>query len=497
MNENSTLNRYFAPVLEHEIEVIPRDRHLLYARGYALTVISTKLDLGSHWAEEQIRGVYLHWDRRQPVAISSSPSCDVIIIGRALSVHEATPDLAGLAAHLLAAREKSRTEYLRELDDVAGRYVVIDSGVEGLFIQTDATAMRSAFYALPGVVASHARLAADIRDHRRSSKFRLNKWMGTSGAFTFPGHYTEWEDVYLLTPNTELNIQSGEIRRIGPDAITEPLSPACAAEKLLPLLQNQLRALAEKSPLLVSLTAGLDSRVTMALCRPLIDRVEFFTYARPYLATAQSSQADMDVARDLVHGFGLNHTELTIESADVDRDLANIFVHNCDRAHGRVLSATYRKKLPADRVHVRSNLYEIGRSFYRGSGNKDLPELDAQQMANVLVRRSKADAQPEVVEAFQEWMNISEWSGVEGYDPYDLYYWEHRMAAWLNSVMIESDVAHDTYTVINSRSILRLFLSVTRENRANASVFDHLVKLAWPEVFDYPVNGRLRKVPGD
>ncbi|MGP9788276.1 hypothetical protein ACT3UD_18555, partial [Glutamicibacter sp. 287] len=249
-------------------------------------------------------------------------------------------------------RGQSRAKYLSELDDVAGRYVVNDSGVEGLFIQTDATAMRSAFYALPGIVASHARLAADIRGDRQSSKFRLNKWMATSGAFTFPGHYTEWEDVFLLTPNTELNVQSGKIRRIGPTPITEQLSPDTAAEKLLSLLQDQLRALAKKSPLLVSLTAGLDSRVTMALCRPLIDRVEFFTYARPYLATAQSSQADMDVAKDLVHGLGLNHTELTIESADVDSDLANIFVHNCDRAHGRVLSATYRKKLPADRVHV-------------------------------------------------------------------------------------------------------------------------------------------------
>ncbi|WP_146112889.1 hypothetical protein [Arthrobacter sp. MYb214] len=495
MNENSTSSRYFAPVLEHEIEAIPRDLHLLYARGYALTVESTELELGSHWAEEQIFGGYLHWDRRQPVAIASSLSCEVIIIGRALSVHEDTPDLAGLTARLLAARENSRTEYLRELDDVAGRYVVIDSGAEGLFIQTDATAMRSAFYALPGIVASHARLAADIRGDRQSSKFRLNKWMGTSGAFTFPGHYTEWEDVYLLTPNTELNIQSGKVRRIGPAPITEQLSPAQAAEKLLPLLQNQLRALAKKSPLLVSLTAGLDSRVTMALCKPLIDRVEFFTYARPYLATAQSSQADMDVAKDLVHGFGLSHTELTIESADVDSDLANVFVQNCDRAHGRVLSATYRKELPADRVHVRSNLYEIGRSFYRGTGNKDLPELDAQRMANILVRRSKADAQPEVVEAFQEWMDTSAWVEIEGYDSYDLYYWEHRMAAWLNSVMIESDVAHDTYTVINSRSILRLFLSVSRENRANASVFDHLVKLAWPEVFDLPVNGKIRTVP--
>ncbi|MGP9788141.1 hypothetical protein ACT3UD_17810 [Glutamicibacter sp. 287] len=102
MNENSTLNRNFTPILEREIEVMSRGRHLLYARGYALTIESTELHLGSHWTKEQIRGGYLHWDRRQPVGIASSPSCEVIIVGRALSVHEATPDLAGLAAHLLA-----------------------------------------------------------------------------------------------------------------------------------------------------------------------------------------------------------------------------------------------------------------------------------------------------------------------------------------------------------------------------------------------------------
>lgn len=84
---------------------------------------------------------------------------------------------------------------------------------------------------------------------------------------------------------------------------------------------------------------------------------------------------------------------------------------------------------------------------------------------------------------------------VEGYEPLDLFYWEHRMVSWFNKVLLESDVAHDTHILVNSRVILRIMLSVPEPDRRSGRVLDHLVALAWPEAFALPVNGRDRTVP--
>ncbi|MFH5824236.1 hypothetical protein [Georgenia sp. AZ-5] len=158
--------------------------------------------------------------------------------------------------------------------------------------------------------------------------------------------------------------------------------------------------------------------------------------------------------------------------------------------HSRAVAASYLTELPADRLHVRSNLYEIARGYYR---RKERPQVDPRLFARILT--TNANPPRPVIEAFEEMAATTGILDVDGYDPLDLFYWEHRMVSWFNKVLLESDVAHDTHILINLRAILRLMLSVSAADRLAARVFDHLVDLAWPAVYDLPVNGAARALP--
>jgi len=148
------------------------------------------------------------------------------------------------------------------------------------------------------------------------------------------------------------------------------------------------------------------------------------------------------------------------------------------------------QQLPSDSVHVRSNLYEIGRALIRGrSRGRVIAPLNAREVARRVAGNSHHDSFEHSVAASAEWLDITGFSGEKHYDELDLYYWELLMGKWFLAVMIESDVAHDTYTVINSRHIIDLMLSAPLAERLEGGVAKAIIEIGWPELLGYPING--------
>ena len=97
---------------------------------------------------------------------------------------------------------------------------------------------------------------------------------------------------------------------------------------------------------------------------------------------------------------------------------------------------------------------------------------------------------PALREAFDDYMRATGFGRAQRrYDPADLFYWEHRSGMWLNAHLTESDIAFDTFILVNSRRVYRLLLSAPLRDRINGTVFLELIRRAWPEVLDVPVNG--------
>lgn len=481
-----------------ESEIVPTDDfgHLRFARGYYLTNCERIEDLGEHWKTLSLGNYTLGWDQRTPSASVTTADRSVHLIGRAFHLGLNSASLDEIVSCLIDANVTGRGAYDRQLYELAGRYVVIDQGPDGTFLQTDAVGMRSAYYSTAGgTVSSHAGLTAQIIGDDTPSPFGTKNWFRLTKAPSYPGRATEYSNVLALTPNTELEVTSSNIRRVGPTPRGEDRPAMEVAAELVPLLQSQMQALASQGRPLMSLTAGMDSRVSLALSYPVRHDITYFSYATYRGDQPSPSEPDMLVAKQICEDNGLDFKTVKVTGMLTSGPLNDVIRSNSRRIHSPSIAAEYREQLPSDSVHIRSNIYEIGRSFFRKASTKPLPPLTAAEFAKRVIRVRDHESYPDGVAAFQDWLDTTRFSDIKGYDPYDLYYWELRMGRWLPAHLTESDIAHDTYTVVNSRRILELLLSVSLEDRLSARVFDAIIDLTWPELLKYPINGEYRAAP--
>lgn len=497
IREKQSAESYFFPAMsEHRVvEDGEAFSHFIFPRGY-LVSRGSNASLPAHWAKVPLNhGYAIEWDARTPVATVRDDEYAIAVIGRAHHLAHATADLRQIARILFDARASGRLAYLKELYELAGRYVVIDQGKDGSKIQSDASAMRSVFYSRDGeLAASHAGLAAAALGDEAVSAFGAIDWFKETRAGMHPGRSTEYEAVRILTPNTELDLDLAEVARVGPSPRNEVLTAREAAAQIIPLARAQLESLVKSEEVLLSLTAGLDSRVTLALAAPFRDQITCFSYVTRRPGRASPSEGDMEFAQALCADLDVRHRTVVVEGVLGKGALNDVLRRSSRRIHAPSVALAYREQLPMNAVHVRSNIYEIGRSFFRKSNaGKSMPELTGEEFARRVVRNREHVTFKPAVEAFQDWLDVTEFEAVVGYDPYDLYYWELRMGRWLSAAMIESDIAHDTLTLVNSRRILELFLAVSDEERFAASVFDEIINQAWPQLLEYPVNGEMRR----
>lgn len=464
---------------------------LLYARGFLLAPEPRPLPV-AHWRQQALGAHWIAYDPRSSFAVARSGGTWVAVLGRAICLDEWTDDLAAIARELLRAKQAGRTAMLDRIDALSGRFAVFYEEDGSTYVQSDAAGMRAVFYGRRDgrtYVASHAHLVADCVGEAPSSFPDPQTIRKEHNAYSFPGRLTNFARVLALTPNTELAVEAAEPRRFFP---REPLAERTVADvvdEVLPLLQRQLALLAEREPLIVSITGGLDSRTTLALTRPLKDRIDYFTYDSRIGEGAL--REDCDAAAELSQRLGFRHHRIPLLFRLPPEPLAGVMSRNCLRVSAPGMPATHREYDGCEGLHIRSNLYEIGRAFYRAKRSQP-DELTPEHMAYLLTNHKKT---PESFAAgFAEFTDATGFAAAaELYDPYDLYYWEHRCGTWLNAHHTEGDVAYDTFTILNSRRIYQALLAVPLEARIAGEAFVEMIRRTWPESLDFPVNGEMIK----
>ncbi|WP_026922492.1 hypothetical protein [Glycomyces arizonensis] len=475
---------------------VPQDgdcADLLWARGFLLTAEAHRPPV-AHWRQERLGDRWLSWDPRTPIAVASAGAAWVAVLGRAIDLESWSTDTAAIAAELLRSRLRGRDALQGRLDALSGRYAVFDGDERSAFVQTDAAGMRAVFYetgASAPCAASHAGLVAEHIGAGPSVFPDPELLRATERAYALPGRATTFAGVVMLTPNTELDLVRGRVGRCFPREPQEQRTAGEVVDAVLPLLGGQLAALTATERLEVSLTAGLDSRTTLALTRPFADRLMYFTYDTVGSGgpSRRGVEHDVAVAVELAGRFGLDHHRIEVKGRTPAEPLRSVMERNSPRRSHPGLAAAHRGYEPERGLHLRSNLYEIGRAFYRA--RREQPQvLKPGHMAKLLTK--KTSQSPEIRAAFAEYVEATDFDRAQRlYDPIDLFYWEHRSGMWLNAHLTESDVAFDTFILVNSRLVYRLLLSAPLEDRIAGTVFLELIRRSWPEVLEVPVNGEL------
>lgn len=422
---------------------------------------------------------------RTPIAVACHGGQPLAILGEA--VHPGMPglDLQGVAEHL-CSNEVIRQQ---EIDRLVGRFVVIQGGIRaGLRIQTDAIAMRSVFFSLSDggpIAGSHASLVAKAAmaggDKKTTSPVRLG----------YPGISTPYASVFRLPPNCELSLAEGTLRRFFPERAIPETGIKEAWDFAFAQADAVIGGLARRHDLLVSLTAGLDSRTTLAASRNHWPHLLFFTYDRGI----HKHRVDTRVALDLTQAFGLRHVIVDYSRHQPDPRMLRILAESTFTFHQHKLACAYHWRFGEGAyLHIRSNLLELARSnlFNRFSKHAGLEDPDtAESMAAVYNRAAKLTPEKaaHVMPTFEHYVTATNYESTVGKaSPWDLYFIEHRMGAWHSGVILESDLSFDTVIAFNSRDVVRHFMGVPQEIRCTSPYLRQRLETLLPEAKKIPIN---------
>lgn len=459
---------------------------ILYARGFLLTK-EMPTAVPAHWDHVGIGNYNFYYDPISPIARREG----IIFFGHAVDLVDGNSDISSIAKNIKSASSEIRQDIF---DRLAGRYVVVIQEGNHLTLQQDALALRGVYHTdtqYRFIAGSHLHLVA--QQVGAPPNVFSGAYLKEQSSQAYPGRETQNLGIVRMLPNTEVDSISRRATRIFPRVPLVRTTADEAANFVIEAVDTQLSALPKEIPILASLSAGFDSRVSMALLKNVLDRVQFFTYELGYLPRNNGNRHDRSTALQLAEMFELNHTMLDISAPSEDAQFNSKMMRNTMFSHSRSVAKAYLDHLPHDGVHIRSNAFEIARCYYQQMG-VELNNVPATTM-RYLVTNGKSTDQA-TLDAFETYRTMTgfEQSLDLGYDGFDLFYWEHRMGSWMAPILHESDIAHETHILINSRNILAKLLGVPFEDRFTGKAFRKIISERWPQIGKVPINGEIMEL---
>src|SRR5699024_8205120 len=187
------------------------------------------------------------------------------------------------------------------------------------------------------------------------------------GSFDF----TRFEGIFKFNPSLKLDLKTKEFTRYYPETIIERRSIGDITKELeIYFEQMNIWLKNYDNNIILTLTAGFDSRVSMALTRELSEKVEFITYEHQNIdklseRAKEIYEIDMYVTKTIAENFNVNHTEV---------DLADFNLGTSEKEHAlEILQSTHslplidyfrneRKFYKA--LHIKSRVYGMGKSDF-------------------------------------------------------------------------------------------------------------------------------------
>lgn len=375
------------------------------------------------------------------------------------------------ASFAMKSYEAGYNTFLDSLDYLCGRFVIFLKTINNIQIFSDATGMRSVFYNKDmDLISSHASMIA--LEGKGDVPFR----------YGYPGNNTPFKNISLLVPNTFLDLSESKTKRFWPRENIEIISADIVCDDIVNYVVNVLKKVAQDNKIKLALTAGLDSRVMLSLL--LKSGVSFETYT---YGGGKDTKLDIAVAKDLAAKCGIKHT--VVRTHDLSDKLSKTISNAVYTSHHHSAIEPLKNWFNDNNtLCVTANLLEIGRDFYakyRCLAEPITPHSMAELHINTMPRTSRLQVGSDkrnfvhyssCFSSFIEDTAFNE-SRPLNFDPYDQFYWEHRMSSWHGVNMNERDFYAQAFIPFNARVIFKNLLSVTLDQRRSAKVFYDIIDL--------------------
>jgi len=376
--------------------------------------------------------------------------------------------------------------------NLGGRWTMVAIRDGRRYLFSDALGLRQAFYtrAHDGVWAiSQCGLALEldlfpvtpddaVAGFLDSFEFRSHR------EYRWPAAASPFKQLKRLLPNHVLDLADGNVRRYWPDGALDRLEPDAAVAVLVPLLRGMVAAAHRRFEFVLALTAGIDSRLVLAACRELRDRIGYVTVRQSGM---EDHNMDLVVPARLLAGVGLTQDVIRAR-ASMSPIFSWTFKRNVLMAHDHygadaeaILLRFGRRK-----VVMTGSGAEIGRCSFRTHA----PFAEARGLtAADLARLQGMGANEFALRHFGAWLNgLGRTWNVKHLD---LFEWEQGHGSWLACTQLEFDIAwREIVTPYNCRTLLTTLLAVDEKYRRapHYQLFRMLIEALWPDLLSEPIN---------
>lgn len=431
------------------------------------------------------------------MVIAGSGESQLAILGEVFNPFTKEFDAQVIADHL-CLRAHAEAQFFELLDELSGRFVVLvkaGSRAEWL-VYNDAFSARSIYYHAqkPDVVASHAALLAELTAD--SVDFNVLAFTQASAyqkrdVKYLPGARTLYQNIFYCPANHRLRVSRSQTDRYWPRASkAEPVSCSDLLIQYLDGYSDYIRARHDRE--LFGLTGGLDSRTLLA---PLAAKKVSMTAFTLYRGDKNGgSPKDIVLAKELSAAAGVEHETLTIdypglktayftEPMQVLRQNTGFIRLNSPYAHCQ-LHNHFKDRFPGQSLsYSRGFGGELLRGFYQNKVGsiKDISPKSFSHAYDVFPGSGI------VRDSFKHFIASSGYKDLQGIDPNDVFYWEHRMSGWAALSIAETDITACTYSGYNSRRLYQAFMVCPFNERTQRQAFRDALTHFMPELLDYDI----------
>ena len=306
-----------------------------------------------------------------------------------------------------------------------------------------------------------------------------------SNEYWFPGKVTLYENVFHLTANHYIDMKTFEIIRYWPKerlATTDIDSGIHYCSKILEGIMTSATNRFKK--VAFGITSGLDTRILLSVSNSVAKKIQFFTHTHNGL---DDTGSDIIISRKILSDLNLNHI-VFYHKDSINQSFESIFYKNVTAARiPKLFNADtiyrYTKNSNDDLLVVNGNCSEITRNFFRLF---QFFKLDAKTLC-VLSSMSKSKV---AYKEFSKWLSDIKYAADLGFNLLDLFYWENRNGNWSAMSYSEYDIAFESLSPFNCRSLLETALGIDKKLRFPPDYEFHkeLIKYNWPELLNYPIN---------
>lgn len=295
-----------------------------------------------------------------------------------------------------------------------------------------------------------------------------------------PSGLTFKKNVRRLQANHTIHIETWQKSRHWPTPHTDlSINPDTdqAVVRVKNNIQNTISAVAQKYPLCLTLTGGMDSRVVLACARDHAKNAKIITFAKE-----KEETLDMLLASRLANQLKLDYTYLPIKKATEDELTRWQYVTGRSVAGGIWIIHKTLTQVDPTRVLMSGQSGEVHRGNYWRPGDTATSKISAEE----ILKRCKFPPHPVLVQATEEWL-----ASLQQFNTFvmlDMVHIEQRMACWGAIQHFGNETSALEISPLGSRLVFTNMMRLPHKYRKLQRMPHDICKLAWPELLQLPFN---------